>query len=98
MDLDGLLSGRLIFREGEGMDGLVSSGSIPTEDALPEGKMSAFVEELLLVRDIRLMSGLDQSDHPLSKFAYPDAINLVGYVVRVLPKLPMAPTTSAPGN
>ncbi len=88
MDLDALLSGKLVFHSGVKSSVPISAGTVPSADAIPEGRMSAFVEELLIVRDVRLVSGVPENGHPLSKFAYPDGINLVGYVVRVLPEIP----------
>ncbi len=89
MDAESLIDGTLSFpNAGDGF--VVSDGTPPSLDALPGGKFSAYVEELLLVRDIKVQNKEGVTyEHPLAAFAYPDAINLVGYVVRVMPKLPL---------
>lgn len=85
MDLDALVSGGLGFPTGTAA---ISTGEAPTESKLPEGSMSAIIEELIIVRDVHLESGSATNENPLSLFAYPDSINLVGFVVRILPQLP----------
>lgn len=70
---------------------ILSDGSTPTYERSPGGQMSAYVGELLLVRGIRMASSgaaVPTGEHPLSLFAYPNAINLLGYVIRVLPRYP----------
>lgn len=70
---------------------ILSDGSTPTYERTPGGQMSAYVGELLLVRGIRMASSgapVPTGEHPLSLFAYPNAINLLGYVIRVLPRYP----------
>ncbi|MES0179660.1 hypothetical protein NKJ86_13810 [Mesorhizobium sp. M0025] len=89
-DLDSLLSGALTPSASLSTDGSfeISDGSTPSFEKMPEGVLPAFVEELIIVRGIAFsQTGASQpAGHPLSSFAYPDAINLVGYVVRVLPR------------
>ena len=93
MHLGALLDGNLIvdpkLPSNEGY--VLSSGVEPTFEATPEGAAATFIEELLLVRGIHPVdssAAVPPSAHPLSSFAYPDAIHLIGYVVRVLPKFP----------
>ncbi len=72
----------------------LSNGTVPTFEQMPLGLMPVYIDELILVRNIHNLgspSEIQLSSHPLASFAYPDAINLVGFVVRVLPAIPPAP-------
>ncbi len=98
MDLGALLSGSLNSSDTVPGGGVaISDGTSPTLDALPSGILPAFIEELLIVRDITVAGNAAavNSTHPLRVFAYPDAVNIIGYVVRVLPGIPS--TTSKRG-
>jgi hypothetical protein len=94
--LEDLLSGRLVLsRQGQN-GGELSDGATPTLLTYPEGLMAVIPEELVLVRGIRLMRGTEiiagvpqtVEGHPLARFSYPDATNLLAYVVRALPRTP----------
>ncbi|MCK1582157.1 hypothetical protein IVB03_21930 [Bradyrhizobium sp. 168] len=93
MDLDALLSGRIRIAPPEKGALPVSDGAPATENAVPNGKLGAFIEELILVRDITKTGGQNSvpDGHPLGNFAYPDAINVLGYIVRTLPAIPAVP-------
>jgi hypothetical protein len=90
MDLDALLLGKIKFSQDKERPFMVSGGELPSETSLPSGVLGAFIEELVLVRNVTKIGTVDnvQDGHPLGLFAYPDAINLLGYVVRTLPALP----------
>lgn len=92
-DIDALISRELTFPNPT-VSASVSDGTVPSAQALPKGRMAAFVDELIIARDVKLMKGEPDNNHPLSKFAYPDGINIVGYVVKVLPKIPSEPNRS----
>jgi hypothetical protein len=88
-----LLTGRLQLRESQTV---LSDGTSPTSLKYPSGELAVFPEELVLVRGIHFVQGDENNEQPappttqhtLGGFYYADAINLLGYVVRVLPKLP----------
>jgi hypothetical protein len=63
--------------------GSLSDGVVPTNEKFSNGSMANVVEELILVRRVQGA----KAGHPLSRFEYPEAINLIGYVVRSLPKV-----------
>ncbi|WP_154674566.1 hypothetical protein [Mesorhizobium erdmanii] len=88
LDIDDLISGDLKARTANVQQ--ISDGKGPSDVSFPSGRIPAFIEELIIVRDIK-PSGVTAaaSQHPLASFAYPDGINLVGYVVRVLPATPI---------
>lgn len=68
----------------------ISLGTTPTAMSLPEGRASTIVESLILVRNIRIAGAPAEqwiSQHPLRLFAYPESINIVGFIVRVLPEI-----------
>ncbi|MDI5924552.1 hypothetical protein QBK93_07640 [Rhizobium leguminosarum] len=93
-DVDALTSKRLIMPISNGVNDLtLSDGTLPSFDRFPGGALSAFVSEIIIIRDIRYSGPPEATNtlHPLASFAYPDAINLIGYVVRVLPKLGTVP-------
>ena len=89
MDLGALLSGRIKPRRTEDSALPVSDGAPANENAVPNGTLGAFIEELVLVREITKTGGQNSvpDGHPLGNFAYPDAINILGYVVRTLPSI-----------
>ena len=78
------------------IDYVVSNGMEPNHSAFPTGELPAYVEELILVRQIDTSSATYSQDigHPLALFVYPNAVNLVGFVVRVLPRIAGAPLQS----
>jgi hypothetical protein len=82
---------------GTSSDLVISNGTPPTFEQFPKGDMSAYVTELILVRDIRYNGASQDADisHPLGRFSYPDTVNLLGYVVRILPELPVKTTATA---
>ncbi|TWB07186.1 hypothetical protein FBZ96_1011004 [Bradyrhizobium stylosanthis] len=87
--IDGSLAVDATSPENQGY--VLSTGAQPTFEKSPEGEAAVLVEELLLVRGIHppdSSASVPFSSHPLALFASPDAINLIGYVVRVLPKFP----------
>ncbi|WP_028469919.1 hypothetical protein [Neptunomonas japonica] len=87
MDIERLVSGRLKFKPKEKL--VLSDGTTPSSGVLPSGRFSSFATELILVRDISLPDGLTSvPGHPLGIYATPKEINLIGYIVRVLPKIP----------
>ena len=90
MDLEALLSGKIRIQQGNSADFLVSDGAQATYGALPKGLLGGFIEEIVLVRNITHSgeSAMAIDDHPLGAYAYPDAINILGYIVRTLPKIP----------
>lgn len=96
MDLDALLTGKLKPHQSEGSTSLVSDGASAVSGSFPGGRLNAFIEELVLVRQITRIGGQSGLPglHPLGNFAYPDAINLIGFVVRVLPA--PSPTAAKP--
>jgi hypothetical protein len=51
--------------------------------------MSVFVEELLIVRHLQFTTEAMKHAHPLGRFVYPEATNLVGYICRILPTIPI---------
>lgn len=63
--------------------GSLSDGAAPTNESFASGSMANIVEELILVRRIQGA----KTGHPLCRFEYPEAINLIGYTVRSLPKI-----------
>lgn len=86
MDVGVLIDGKLHLDAGG--DLVVSTGLAPSLTTYPDGRMSVFAEELLIVRQIKVEGQqISLEGHPLA-FAYPEAVNLAGYMVRVLPKLP----------
>lgn len=87
-DVDQLVSGDLKAQKSDVER--ISDGARPSDVSFPTGRMPCFIEELIIVRDIKLSGAINSdSKHPLASFAYPDGINLVAYVVRVLPKMPI---------
>ena len=94
MDLDALLSGRLKIGKSAIDAQVVSDGAAADENKVPQGVLGAFIEEIVLVRDITKSGGQNSvpDGHPLGNFAYPDAINVIGYVVRTLPAIPKPAT------
>ena len=87
--LESLLDGSIqIDSNASAKVGLISDGTTPTLLNYPRGRLSVIPEEILIVRQIRFPVESDKTNNPLGVFAYPDTINLVGYIVRVLPKLP----------
>jgi hypothetical protein len=91
--LDDLLDGKLVVNSVNAKKDnyTLSSGDVPTLTKYPRGRMAVFADELLLVRQLRFEDAEAAQVHPLGRFTYPDAINLAGYVVRVLPRLPAHP-------
>lgn len=90
MEVGRLLAGEIQFRQdpGGGTEILISDGQNPTLLQYPQGRLAVLPEQLLLVRRIRVRQEAPKADNPLSRFAFPDEINLFGYVVRALPKIP----------
>ena len=84
-DACALVAGQVRFSENEEP---VSDGMKPSELVLPSVRIGAYVEELVLIRGIRINGTLAVENHPLSSIATPDSINLLGFVIRSLPKLP----------
>ncbi|UCI23971.1 hypothetical protein [Mesorhizobium sp. B2-8-5] len=87
-DVDALLDHRIGLNVGPA--DVVVSTDIPEEAGYAgNGILPGFVEELLLVRDIHFVGDQEQvpTDHPLAKYAYPDSINLLGYVVYTMPQI-----------
>jgi hypothetical protein len=66
-------------------DYTLTDGAEPSFESFPKGRLAVFAEELILVRNIHWKDGNDIQDHPLGTYASPEAINLLGYVTRVLP-------------
>ncbi|MBL8829961.1 MAG: hypothetical protein JNM18_23480 [Planctomycetaceae bacterium] len=67
-------------------DYVLSAGGTPTLMDYPTGgQLNSYVDELLLVRNIVYDERGRDPEHPLS-FAYDD-VNLLGYVVRTLPRI-----------
>jgi hypothetical protein len=97
--IEDLTTGRLKVDSADPKNGnfTLSDGNAPSTTILPNGELAAYVDELLLVRNIHTDTGgpITQSNHPLSVFSYPDSINLIGYIVRV-PRYPRSvPAASA---
>lgn len=90
LDLDTMLDSSEAFNAVPSRDRLaLSDGTAPTEATFPTGTLPAVVDELILVKQVRIEgAGASLGDHPLGMFAYPEAVNLVGYIVRTLPKTP----------
>lgn len=89
LKLDSLLSGMIRPGIGDRPTLMVSDG-VFNNGQVPGGVMGGFIEEIILVRNISY-SGSDSNnmfEHPLGRYAYPDAINILGFVVRVLPEIP----------
>jgi hypothetical protein len=90
-DIQALVDNRIAIDKPTNPDFIVSDGQISLPDNTGNGTLVGYVEELLLIRDVHAIGAggnFQQSKHPLASFAYPDAINLVGYVIRLLPKSP----------
>lgn len=88
-DFDALVQGKLQFNTGSLNVGELCDGSAPTGLKAPTGTLSVFAEQLVLVRSIRVVGPKPSvTEHPLLRFAYPDAINLLGFIVRIMPMLP----------
>jgi hypothetical protein len=83
-DIDALVNGKLRLNAGSPT---LSDGSTPTSGTFPSGALAGFVEEMVICRDIRFFGTAPDAMNPLGSFAFPDGINLLGYVLRVLPKL-----------
>jgi hypothetical protein len=74
---------------------VLSDGQSPNVMSYPRGTLAVIPDELLLVRRIRFHTtgpGLEQptqadQNHPLGLYSYPDDINLLGYIVRALPRI-----------
>ena len=64
----------------------LTDGKEPSFEAFPKGRLAVFAEELLLVRNVRWTNNAPVQEHPLGTVASPEAINLLGYVCRVLPE------------
>jgi hypothetical protein len=98
MAIEALLDGRIqIKRQStKGRRPVLSDGTAPTGLSYPEGMLAVIPEELILVRGIRFIvanstpeeQAPSDLNHPLGLFSYPDDVNLVGYVVHALPKVP----------
>jgi hypothetical protein len=93
LQFEDLLSGTYTIdkQQVENASYVLSDGSSPSYDNIGNGSMNAIIEELILVRNIRprgSSSELSIGDHPLTAFSNPDAVNLIGYVVRVFPAIP----------
>ena len=96
--LDSILDGKL--RIGGSKDALakaalISDGTPPTVLTYPHGSLAVIPEELILVRNIRFVAKdivpeqriQGKGSGPLGLFSYPDNVNLLGYVVRAIPKV-----------
>lgn len=87
-DIETIIDGRIkLGKEGRGI--IVSEGTRPTFNKSGGGRIPGYVQEIILVRDIHFLGPKkpDIRDHPLAAFAYPEAINLLGYIVHMLPEL-----------
>lgn len=90
LDLDTLLGSSELFDTASSQTHTtLSDGASPTASSFPTGALPAVVDELILVKQVRVdAGGASTTVHPLSAFAYPESVNLLGYVVRTLPKIP----------
>jgi len=91
LSIDDLIDGKLRIDPSlpENRNFLLSDGTAPTLTKVPKGELSVYVEELIIVRDIKYENvNPEKTAHPLALFAYPESTNLLGYVVRILPKSP----------
>jgi hypothetical protein len=83
--IEKLLTGEIDSQAAAGEQGY-SDGQPPTTLAYPKGRLSVYIEEILLVRQVRFTGKGRFDEHPLrNKFAYPAVVNLLGYVVRAMP-------------
>lgn len=94
--IDQLVEGRIQLRKATGEKPVIlSDGLQPTTLSFPSGLLAAIPENIVLVRNVRFIakSSMPEQrvpaliDHPLGLYAYPDDINLFGYVARTLPRL-----------
>ncbi len=67
-------------------DMIISDGAVPSLTDYPNGVLSVFPLELVLIRNISYNSSVAKTDHPLALFAHPERIQILGYIVRALPK------------
>ncbi|MBL1255964.1 hypothetical protein [Methylocystis sp. Sn-Cys] len=90
LDFDFLIDNPDLFvGDNRNREAIVSDGVQPSAINFPSGSASAMVDELILVKQIRFESDATTIlNHPLRSYAYPEAVNILGYVVRTLPKLP----------
>lgn len=63
--------------------GVLSDGATPTNDTFAKGDLANLVEDLVLVR--RFQGA--KAGHPLARFEHAEAINLIAYFARSLPKI-----------
>ena len=63
----------------------LSDGAVPTNEGFAKGPMANVIEEIVLVR--RVQDASIDSGHPLGRFEYPEAINLIAFIVRSLPAI-----------
>ncbi|MBL8829962.1 MAG: hypothetical protein JNM18_23485 [Planctomycetaceae bacterium] len=84
--VEDLLRGDIRIESPEVPNGvLLSDGKAPTLVTYPEGPMSVYVDELIVARNIRYDPAVSTSGHPLTDFALPLEIQVIGYVVHALP-------------
>lgn len=83
LDLSLLTDPHFKLRPDSGLE-VMSDGIVASADEFAKGQMPNLVEELLLVRRIHASGAI--SGHPLARFEYPEAINLIAYVIRSVPK------------
>jgi hypothetical protein len=94
LDLDFLFEVNGLGRGSENARVQLSDGSPPKFDASLSGRFTGLIGQIVLVRGV---DWIDQNslapiaDRPidtvLGKFAYPQSINVLGYVVHILPKI-----------
>lgn len=87
MDLGRLSSGAVRVHGSKGY--LLSDGTEPTFARLPNGRLPAFIEAIILAREISVSPETSEASaraHPLGSFVYPRSVNLVGFVIRTLPE------------
>jgi hypothetical protein len=87
LDMESLVSGGIKIADDD-QRSRISSGRVPTLTSYPPGRLSVYAVELVIVKNIQVSAGAVGSLHPLALFASPDQIQLLGYIVRVTPKLP----------
>lgn len=84
MRFDDLVSGKIDYHSA---DPPLSTGTLEYPHSFPRGTLPMIASELILVRNIRIPAsasvGSDAFD-PLTQFAFPDAVNLLGYIVDAL--------------
>ena len=84
--VDDLLRGDILIDNSQNPEDIqLSDGNAPTLLTYPEGPLSVYVDELIVSRNIRYEPAVSTSGHPLTNFAFPLEIQVIGYVVHALP-------------